>query len=204
MQVNDLLRKVDVPEGTDGDWSVERFTVSEQEASFHNLREAINFRRRTVSPGTYTRLTHKGAVVMSDTSMEICDHWEPVRKAMRYASRSKIDVLVNGLGLGVVIQAVLDLPKVRQVTVVEKSPAVLRLVKPHYMDRYGEKRLSVVCADALTWKPLVNQRYAVVWHDIWTNICGENLPDMHKLHRKYGRRCDWQGSWCRRMCERGR
>lgn len=198
-RVSELLRQVDVPERTDGDWSVERFVVSKQGASFHNLREAIHGGSRTISPGTYTRLTYKGSVVMSDTVAEINDHWEPVRRAMQF--KGKIDILINGLGLGVVVQAVLDLKNVRQVTVVDNSPAVLRLVKPYYMDRYGEKRLSVICANALTWKPPVKKRYAVVWHDIWTNICGDNLPDMHKLHRKYGRRCDWQGSWCRWMCE---
>ena len=52
-------------------------------------------------------------------------------------------------------------------------------------------------ADALEYKPPRGEQYDVVWHDIWPNICTDNLPEMHKLHRKYGRRCNWQGSWCR-------
>ena len=34
-------------------------------------------------------------------------------------------------------------------------------------------------------------------HDIWDDICLDNLETMATLHRKYGRRCDWQGSWKR-------
>jgi hypothetical protein len=34
-----------------------------------------------------------------------------------------------------------------------------------------------------------------VWHDIWLDLCTDNLEGMGKLHRKYGRRTDWQGSW---------
>jgi hypothetical protein len=30
------------------------------------------------------------------------------------------------------------------------------------------------------------------------------LVEMRSLHRRYGSRCDWQGSWCRRECERAR
>lgn len=200
LRISELLRQVDVPKGTDGDWSVERFAVSKADASFFNMRQTINGRGRNILPGKYTRLTCNGTVVMSDTNAEMNDHWEPVRRA-RQCGR-KIDVLINGLGLGVVVQAMLGMPHVEHVTVIEKSSEVMRLVKPHYMDRYGGSRLSVVCADALTWKPPVKKRYAFVWHDIWTDICEDNLPDMHKLHRKYGRRCDWQGSWCRWMCEK--
>ena len=63
-------------------------------------------------------------------------------------------------------------------------------------------KLNIICADALEWKPPKGTRYNAVWHDIWDNICGDNLDDMKKLHRKYGRRTNWQGSWCRDQCER--
>ena len=55
--------------------------------------------------------------------------------------------------------------------------------------------------DALQFMPR-GMKFTVVWHDIWNHICSDNLPDMHKLHRKYGRRTDWQGSWARHLCER--
>jgi hypothetical protein len=29
----------------------------------------------------------------------------------------------------------------------------------------------------------------------------DNLEDMHKLHRRFGRRADWQGSWGRSFLE---
>lgn len=44
----------------------------------------------------------------------------------------------------------------------------------------------------------------MVWHDVWDYIDANNLTQMHALHRKYGRRADWQGSWCRDQCERQR
>lgn len=36
---------------------------------------------------------------------------------------------------------------------------------------------------------------------IWPEIVTTNLPEMTRLHRKYGRRVGWQGSWCREQLQ---
>lgn len=199
------LRKVDVPVGKSGDWKISRFRITIKEADFHNLKESIHGGRRTILAGVYTKLTHSGKIIMSDTPAELEDHMEPARRARDDRGIQYIPnrVLINGLGLGVLAQACLDEPTVAHVTVVEKSSDVLALVGPHYEKKYGD-RLTIVHADALDWKPPKGRRYCVVWHDIWSDIRADNLPEMHRLHRKYGRRCDWQGSWCRWTCEQMR
>lgn len=197
-----MTRRVDVPEGESGNWQVVRFRVTEADAGLHNLREAFHG-GRSIRPGIYTRLIHNGHVVMSDTPAEIQDFSKPVRVAKQSYRSEQRYVLINGLGLGVVLQAILDDPTIERMTVVEKSADVIKLVAPHWQGRYGN-RLTVIHADAFDWKPPKGVRYCVVWHDIWDNITSDNLPEMHRLHRKYGRRCDWQGSWCRWMCEQAR
>lgn len=132
---------------------------------------------------------------MSDTPDEIRDLYPIVWKAQGH-------VLINGLGLGVVLQACLQKEDVTRATVIEISPDVIALVAPHYREKYGD-RFEVIQADALAWKPPKGVRYGAVWHDIWDTICWENLESMKLLHRRYGRRADWQGSWCRYLCERG-
>lgn len=188
------LRKVDVPEGQSGNWKVELFEVTERDAEFHNLRAFMHPGGRPIVPGTYTRLARNGHVVMSDTKAEIDDHAEPIRRANNGRA------LVNGLGLGVILQGILDEPEIEHLTVIEKSSDVIALVAAHWLDRYGD-RLTIIHADAFDWQPPKNIRYCVAWHDIWDDITSDNLPDMHRLHRKYGRRCVWQGSWCRYLCE---
>jgi spermidine synthase len=129
-----------------------------------------------------------GALVMSDTPAEVDDHWAPIH----YAQGA---ILLNGLGLGVVLGAILCKPEVKTVTVVEIAPEVIELIGPSYTDA----RVELICADALTWQPPRNTRYQVVWHDIWIDICADNLSAMHHLHRRYGRRTEWQGSWSEEM-----
>lgn len=191
--------KVDVPVGQLGEWSIKRFTVSATAAKFEELRASISFssRGRAVPEGTYTELYHtQRGVVMSDTPDEISDHLGFIRSAHGH-------VLIAGLGLGMVARACLLKPEVQSVTVIEVDADVISLVSP-WLSQVAEKAgkvLTIVHADALTWKPPKGQRFNAAWYDIWDNLCGDNLKAMKTLHRRYGKRCDEQGSWGRSLIE---
>lgn len=181
---------IDVPDGKCGDWAVETFTVSIENANFHNLRSSFRS-GRYITPGTYKRLVRGNKTIMSNTPSEIRDHIVFIHKA-------KGNVLINGLGLGMVLKAVLEKPEVTYVTIIENSEDVINLVGPSYINH---PKVKIIFADALEYVPPKYVRYNTVWHDIWDDICSDNLDQMKKLHRKYGRRSDWQGSWCRGECE---
>lgn len=180
------MKKVSVPAGESGDWKVEKFSISEEKS-----RNALSsYGCRAPAPGEYTRLVCKGrGTVMSDTGAEMRDHLEPVRRATGH-------ILIHGLGLGMVLFNSMMKKRVERATVIELSADVIKLVGPHYQMMYGD-RLDVIQADAMKWKPPKGVRYGMVWHDIWDAITTDNLPEMKFLHRRYGRLCDWQSSWCR-------
>lgn len=194
--------KVDVPEGESGAWRVERFTVDKQAAQAEAMRSVFSG-GRGVPEGTYTRLMRGRTVVMSDTPDEIRDHNDvffKVKVSRRVSCGFKPRCLVHGLGLGMVARGVL-LEGAEHVTVVEKSPDVIKLVGPWLRKDYGDQ-VAIIEGDAFTWKPPKGAYWDIVWHDIWDYITADNLPEMHKLHRRFGRRSDWQGSWARPECER--
>jgi hypothetical protein len=198
-----LLSKVDVPEGQSGIWSVKRFTVSKQDASFFNLQLLMHGEGyRSIQPGTYTGLFRDGSFdnpIMSDTPAEIHDHYAPVRAAQERGG----NVLIAGLGLGVVLQAILQLPNVQKATVIEIDRDVIDLVAPHYLQKFGKERLEIVQADALAWKP--NGRcWDVAWFDIWDNICADNKAQMALLTRRYAKKVAWKGCWSQDQIRRGR
>lgn len=185
----------DLPEGESGHCKVEKFTVSEDDAKFGALRASITGRGRYVPAGTYTRLMVGNTLMMSDTPDELRDHFEPVYQARGVC-------LVTGLGLGCVVKGMLEKRNedgshaVEKVIVVEIEEDVIKLVGEPLQEKYGD-RLELRHADALKYKAPRGERYDVVWHDIWPDICEDNLDTMATLHRKYGRRCDWQSSWQR-------
>ena len=184
---------MDIPNGRSGNWTVEEFEVSENDANFFNLRCAFQpgMGHRGIKPGRYKRLKHFKTTVMSNTPAEIGDH-------RYFILIAEGDILINGLGLGVVLSELLKKDKVKSITVIEKSKDVIKLVGKHFEK---DERVSIIHADAYKWKPPKGTKYNYVWHDIWSYISGDNVEGMKKLHRRYGRRTSWQGSWCRELCE---
>ncbi len=180
-----MMEKVTLPEMKKGDWKIETFKTDR--IDFHAMLKS-----RPIPVGeTYTRAMRNGFLVMSDTPAEMRDH----RRAVLMAKRS---CLLNGLGIGLVLKNILLKPDVTDVTVVEISQDLIDIVAPHYSD----PRVIFVCADALEYQPPKGKKFQMVWHDIWDNICSDNLHDMKKLHRKYGCKTDWQDSWCKYECRR--
>ncbi len=173
-----------VPEGLRGNWRVERFEIKASETWRYGARSA--------PAGTYTRLMHGRQLYMSDTPAEVLDH-------VPFTSLAKGHVLINGLGLGLCLKIILPRHNLKTVTVIERSPEVIALVGPTYTT---DPRVEIVCADAFEYKPPEGVRYDAVWHDIWPDICIDNLPEITRLKRKYGRRCDWQGAWAEDLIRR--
>lgn len=185
-----MIEAVNIPEGQAGQWRIERFEIAGN--SIQAMRLALS--GRGVQPGTYTRLKRGPVVVMSDTHAERRDH-------IGFVIKARGNVLINGLGIGMCLAAVLRKIEVSGVTVVEASEDVIALVAPSYT---VDPRVQIVHASAFDYEPPKDIRYGAVWHDIWDDISADNLPEMVRLHRKYGRRADWQGSWSRELCERQR
>jgi len=185
-----MIESVSIPEGTKGHWRVERFQVDQSDSNMSKMRAIVGGGRGYIPPGTYTQLIHaKRGVVMSDTPDERRDHRLAVQKSHGH-------VLINGLGIGMVLAAILKKTEVEHITVVEIDPDVIDLVGPHY----SSDRVDIIECDAFDYKPPKGVHYGAVWHDIWDTICSDNLTEMTRLKRKYGRRADWQGCWCEDQC----
>jgi hypothetical protein len=174
--------------GSEGPWKVEHFELSAKDVLFFNLRAAIGNERGRVDPGTYTRLVHRErGTVMSDTPVELLD-LQLFKSAIAHFSEG--DIHINGLGLGVCAEMALKTG--RHVTVVEIDPYIIKLVGTQLQAKY--ENLEIICADAVEYKP-PRKMHAVVWHDIWDNICEDNLSSYHKLHRRWQHWTHWQSSW---------
>jgi len=180
-----------------GNWRIDKFTVKKGDTEA--LRQGL--RGRPIPTGVYTRLVRlnergeAAGIMMSDTPAEM---WDMLYAVHRATGR----VLVNGLGLGVYLRAILKKKEVKHVTVVEKERDVVDLISPYFKSDLKRKRVQFITGDAFTMQWHAGVRWNFAWHDIWEDICADNLPQMTKLHRKYGRRVDEQASWCRAECRR--
>lgn len=196
---------VTVPEGVSGDVSLRRFTVSDADASFTRMRSMLQGGRGAVAAGEYSGLYRRGGLWMSDTPDERRDHYGFLLDVHRAEAET---VLISGMGLGMVLSALAVIPSVRRVTQVEIDPDVVALVEPHMQKVYAAagKELEVVLGDATTPATTLpkGQRWDAAWHDIWQNICTDNLPEMASMGRRYGRRVGFQDFWSRDLLRRER
>jgi hypothetical protein len=189
---------VTVPDGQKGDWRVSTFTVLPEKdnlglfmSNFRAIRDGNAF--AVVHPGTYKRLTHKTrGVIMSNTPMEVRTNIDAY-----FAAKGR--VLINGLGLGMLLEGILHKPDVTYVRVIEAEQDVIDLVGPHFAN---DPRVEIVKADAYTYKPAKGEKFDYVWHDIWDEISADNLPKMATLNRKYARAAEAQGTWSREQVRR--
>lgn len=168
-----------VPQGSVGLARVEHFEVTRQ-----------GFRADAPPPGNYAKLIVGGRLYMSDTPFEKRTNWGIVHHANGH-------VLIAGLGLGMILTAILDKPAVQSVTVIEKYQDVIDLVAPHHL----HPKLTVICADIFEWKPEKGTKYDTIYFDIWPDICTDSLKEMETLHRRFARILNrenhkaWMDSW---------
>lgn len=179
-----------IPEGKIGEAELRHLIIREREASRTRMRAVVTGGREAPIPeGTYTQLIIRGRLLMSDTPMEQRSNYEVIHQA-------RGDVLIAGLGVGMVILPILAKPQVRSVLVVEKSPDVIALVEPHLRKALGDKScwLRVRQADIFEFEPARGEKWDVLYFDIWGDVNSDDLKDSKALKKKFGR-CKSRGGW---------
>lgn len=192
-----------LPESKKGEAEIKHFEIDERMASFSRVREAVTRGREGAAKvGTFAQLFIKGSLVMSDTEHERQSNWDLL-------SESHFgDILIAGLGLGMVLLPILARENVKSVTVIELSQDAIDLVEHHIREAAGRNadKLTVICGDIFEWKPPRGARYHTIYFDIWGDICRDNLPQMKRLHQKFRRRKikgGWMTSWLYNDLRRG-
>lgn len=122
-------------EGKVGDFSLKKFEVTDN--------DFVAKIRCGISNGTYIKLLHKGEVVMSDTDME-------KRTNGKFVLNAHGDILIGGLGIGMIILAIQDFPEVNSITVIEKYPEVIELVGKQLP---LNEKVKIIQSDVFGWKP---------------------------------------------------
>lgn len=178
IKVNKIL-----PVGEHGCARIERYDIPDSFAAW----------KYGASPGKdFTRLYVDGNLMMSDTDMENETNYEIMNKANG-------DVLIAGLGIGLILLPLFESKDVRSLTVIEKFQDVIDLVHPAYKN----KKLKVICADIFEWRPSKGVVYDTIYFDIWPNICTDNLIQIQRLHNAFKFKLNrknpraWMDSWFR-------
>lgn len=153
-----------------------------------------------IPSGKFIRLTNRGEVVMSDTSME-------KRTNANFVRNAHGKVLIGGLGIGLILLVIQDKEEVEQITVVEKNREVIELVGRQLP---LNSKVTIVDDDVFTYKPLF--KYNTIYMDIW-NYVNEDVyqEEMKPLISRYRRYLVPKSEdeerfidcWCKRQAKNG-
>ncbi|WEK36165.1 MAG: hypothetical protein P0Y53_01510 [Candidatus Pseudobacter hemicellulosilyticus] len=191
---------IGVPDGRMRSWEVSTFVISTEEAKiknmYHHLRDAID---RVVEPGVYKALYHNGdgyrTLVMSNTPAEIISFIPFTAFALGH-------VFVIGLGLGMVIQMLIDNAAVKAITILEKDADLIELVGKYYIE--ASPKVKIIQGDAFSHDPIAGH-FDAVYIDIWNTISGDNVPEMDVLKERWKDQGSivtcWAEADCRRLNE---
>lgn len=127
-------------------------------------------------PGAYVRLRIDVEIMMTDTKME----WDTNKSFIR---KSRGDILIGGLGLGMIVMAIQNKRTVTSITIVEKSQTVIDLVASQLPLNH---KVKVLQGDVFAYEP--DSKFDMIYLDIWSEIDQEVfLKQMIPLKAKYSR-----------------
>lgn len=171
-----------------GNWRIEEFEVSQDEAELFNLRQLIIGKmEQCIEVGKYLKLEQisTGYVVMSNTPME--------RKTNRIAyEKAQGSVLIAGLGMGMILEAILSKPEVTSIRIIEIDKDIIDYVGSFFRD---DPRVEIVQGDILKYKPTKDEFYNYIWLDIWDDINENNESDFQLLNNRFKDHCNEMNLW---------
>lgn len=141
-----------VPACTLGTVSVHHSEISEKRAYVDSA-----MRNELREPGIITHFEIDGVGWMFDTLHEKWMNFTTVK-------HSKNDVLLGGLGLGMILWPILKKSAVKSVTVLENNADVIRLILPTLEQHPQFHKLKIIECDALTFS--TDQRFDYIWMDV--------------------------------------
>jgi len=173
-----------IPEGESGDYSIQHCTTTTGSGSWLNY---VNYKE--ITGGPYTVLSKKYGKawlnIMQDTEREYAEHdW--------LVSRMSGDILLGGLGIGMIHIPLLASSDVTSVTIIENSQDVIDLVWDHCAK---DDRFTLIHDDINTWDIPEGSNWDVGWFDSWITSDEKLSNYVARMNQKYGSCITEIGGW---------
>lgn len=204
------------PEPADGGFWIEHYRVTRSQAAIMQYvgAETGQSDLKLAHPGVLTKLVETTPNTGHGTLREVwmTDGWEERRTSLDFFKHARGDVLILGLGLGMLPLAILRRygDEVRSVTVVEIERRVAVLVQPHIRRHipnhsgrpYDGLGLRIIIGDAFSPRDFFNDGVPLfdsIMVDIWPTINRANVDQyrtIDDLYRPLLRPGGYMRQWC--------
>lgn len=185
-------------------FTLDHLTMNKDEVEKVQIFSTISFTRNYgrdtwgLEAGTYCRLRRGRRIMMTDTWIERRTNQEVLRKANG-------DVLLAGLGIGMILLPIQEKPEVRKIYVVEKEAEVIELVWDQLL---VNGKCTIIQGDIHEVVFPAGTRFDTIYFDIWDGCCGDYYEETKGLFRRFKYQLNranpnaWMGSWRREKMKR--
>ena len=178
-----------------------------RESEFYSLRQVkvkeSNDLEKLMNPEFAGQLDQTVVVLTDLVKDEIVmsDSWMEQKTNIDFVNRAKGDVLIAGLGLGMIILAIQDKPEVTSVTVFEIDVRLGMFMQDTLFDHFNDK-VKIIIGDINCY--CENDMFDTIYCDIWNSTESDNFPEMEDLECTLSLNLKDGGNinhWRKRKCE---
>jgi 5-methylcytosine-specific restriction endonuclease McrA len=125
-------------------------------------------------------------LIKRDSGTMMSDHPSETMSNQEFINKAYGDVMIFGLGLGMIIFPLLD-DDVKSITVVEQDLGVIDMVGPIIKKYDTKNKVTIINGDAFKYHEVMpnSQRFDTIYFDIWIRIDDDAFNQMEELHNLY-------------------
>jgi spermidine synthase len=115
----------------------------------------------------------------------------------KFIDNAKGDVIIFGLGIGLIIYPLLQDDNIKSITIVEVDKDLIDETFPILLKADTKSKLKVVNSDAFQYQD--DKKYDTIYFDIWAIINEQAFSEMKVLSNKFSSNLNkggWIESWC--------
>lgn len=157
---------------------------------------ADNYGQYLVAGEEHMQLVKRGEGVMMST------HQTETMTNQEFINQAFGDVIIFGLGLGMIVFPLLNDEYIKSITIIEKDRGVIDMVGKIVKEHDHLNKVHIFEGDAFTYHEKIKKRkFDTIYFDIWIRIDEDAFIEMERLHGMYRKfmknpSTGYLTSWC--------
>lgn len=97
------------------------------------------------------------------------------------------DILIFGLGLGMIIYPLLEDSSIHSITVIEKEQELINYIGDKIKEKDNNNKVSFVLGDVYDYHEVMSndKKYDVIFFDYWHNLTMNNIDELENIKNNY-------------------
>jgi spermidine synthase len=158
-----------------------------------NISDDVPFKDKLIVNKEYVILHNKltGKVMMSNHETETYTN-------IKFLDNVKGDVIVFGLGIGLIILPLLNDDRIKSIDIIEIDIGLIEMISKKLAKYDINKKINIINADANEYHLVNKKLYDTIYFDIWYSVEIQTFAQIDTLHSNWNRflkKGGWIDSW---------